>query len=141
MCHDPKSLQKKQDHQMTFTLITLTIAFLVLLAFECISRCFYLQGYGIVDGRETYSRYIARETYAIAKLGLIIHASINCLLYCLSGSMFKKELRRRFTLSSRKSSSLPLFYDQDSHTNSTTMASKNTHSEQERLHKDWSVEV
>ena len=55
--------------------------------------------------------------------------------------MFKKELRRRFTLSSRKSSSLPLYYDQDSHTNSTTMASKNAHSEQERLHKDWSVEV
>ena len=121
---NPKNYRKKQEHQMTFTLITLTMAFLILLGFECVSRCFYLQGYGIVNGRETYSRYIARNTYAVAKLGLIIHASINCLLYCLSGSMFKKELRRRFAISSRISSSFSLYYDQDSHTNSISITSK-----------------
>ena len=133
-----KSLRKKQVQQMTFTLITLTMAFLILQGFQCISRCFYLQGYGIVDGRQTYSRYIVKNTYAVAKLGLIIHASINCLLYCLTGSMFKKELRklgRRFPLSSRKPSSLSLYYDQDSQTNRTTIVSKNADSEHERAHK------
>ena len=74
------------------------------------------------------------STYAVAKLGLIIHASINCLLYCLTGSMFKKELlklSRQFTLSSRscRPSSLTLYSDQDSHTNRTTIANKNADSE------------
>ena len=119
---------------MAFTLITLTMAFLILQGFQCISRCFYLQGYGIVDGRETYSRYIVKNTFAVAKLGLIIHASINCLLYCLTSSMFKKELlklRRQFTISSRRSSSLALYDDQDSHTNRTTITNKNADSEHE----------
>ena len=111
-----KNLRKKQEHHMTFTLITITVAFLILQGFQCISRCFYLQDYGLVDGRETRSRYIAKSTYAVARLGLIIHASINCLLYCLTASMFKKELlklSRQFTISSRscRSSSLPLYSD------------------------------
>ena len=115
---------------MTFTLITLTVVFLILQGFHCISRCFYLQGYGIVDGRETYSWYIVKNTYAVARLGLIIHASINCVLYCVTGSMFKKELlklRKGFLVSSRKSNSVPLYNDHDPHTDSTTMACQNKH--------------
>lgn len=115
---------------MTFTLITLTVAFLVLQGFNCISRCFYLQGYGIVDGRETYSWYIVKNTYGVAKLGLILHASVNCLLYCLTGSMFKKELlklRKGFPVSSRNSNSVPPHYGHGSHTNSTTMLSEDKH--------------
>lgn len=123
---------------MTFTLIILTIAFLVLQGFQCISKCFYLQRYGVVDGRETYSWYIVRDTYAVAKLGLIVHASLNFFFYCLAGSMFKKELRklrRQFAVSSRKSSSLSIYYDQGQDTSRTTIVGRNAESEYEREYK------
>ena len=82
---------------MVITLLTVTITFLLLLAVECLSRCFYLQNFGKREDNATHTWGIVKGTYSIANLGLVLHASLNCFLYCLTGTMFKKELRRTFS--------------------------------------------
>ena len=82
---------------MVVTLLTVTITFLLLLAAECLSRCFYLQNFGKREEKITHTWGVVKDTYSIASLGLVLHASLNCFLYCLTGTMFKKELRRTFS--------------------------------------------
>ncbi|XP_053398767.1 FMRFamide receptor-like [Mercenaria mercenaria] len=79
-----KEKAKKSEAQMTRLLLTVTFTFLVLIAFQCITQCFFMLGEG--DHR------IVSEAFSIAKLGIVINSSINFFLYCLSAARFRKEL-------------------------------------------------
>lgn len=81
------------DRQMTRMLLTVTFTFLVLLAWQCITQCFYMLGY---DGRNGPRWNKVDQSFAMAKLGVVINSSINFILYSCSGSIFRKELFAMF---------------------------------------------
>lgn len=79
-----KEKAKKSEAQMTRLLLTVTFTFLVLIAFQCITQCFFMLKEG--------NHRIVSEAFSIAKLGIVINSSINFFLYCLSARRFRKEL-------------------------------------------------
>jgi len=83
----------EHDKQMTRMLLTVTFTFLVLLAWQCITQCFYMLKYDNMKG----PRWDAvDQSFAVAKLGVVINSSINFILYSCSGSVFRKELFAMF---------------------------------------------
>ena len=87
--------QQKQEKQMTRMLLLVTFSFLILLAWQCISQCFFMLGVGKSDPT-TNQWNIVNTSFAVAKLGVIINSSINWIFYCLSGTMFRKEMIKMF---------------------------------------------
>ena len=81
------------DNQMTRMLLAVTFTFLVLLAWQCITQCFYMLGYG---GKKGPKWDAVDQSFAFAKLGVVINSSINFILYSCSGSVFRKELFAMF---------------------------------------------
>jgi len=82
-----------QRHETIFTkmlLITSTL-FLVLLLWQCLKQCFWLQNYGRND--ENKWRMVERF-YVSGKLGMVLSVSMNWIFYCLSCRAFRKELRK-----------------------------------------------
>jgi len=96
---DPKKVaeREQQDRQITRTLLMVTFTFLILLAWQCINQCFFMLKYGKTSKGQKWQ--MVEETYAFAKLGVVVNSSINCILYCFSGPTFRKELRRVFVRS------------------------------------------
>ncbi|XP_047142081.1 probable G-protein coupled receptor 139 isoform X1 [Hydra vulgaris] len=90
-----KSKQENREHQMTRTLFVVTFAFLILLAWQCIIQCFWMTGYGKSE-QHSYAWVMIDKNFAFAKMGVILNSAANCLLYCFTGSMFKKELIKIF---------------------------------------------
>lgn len=86
-----KNSTKKLERQMTITLLVVTISFLVFLIWRCIAQCFWMFHYGMDDPKKWY---IVSTVYAPARLGVVINASMNFTFYCLSGSFFRKEMKR-----------------------------------------------
>ena len=89
------SKQRKRENQVTRTLLVVTSSFLVLLALQCVSKCFWMTVYKRKEMNENSWMKID-SLYGFAKIGMVINSSINCLLYCVTGSMFKKELAKLF---------------------------------------------
>lgn len=77
---------KKAENQMTRLLLTVTFVFLILIALQCVTQCFFMMQPEIADMR------IVNEAFSVAKLGIVINSSINFFLYCLSARKFRKEL-------------------------------------------------
>ena len=77
-------------------LLAMTVSFLILLASQCISQCLYMLEHGKLNGKETDVWRLVDKSFAIAKLGVILNSSINCLLYCLTGSIFRMEIKKLF---------------------------------------------
>lgn len=88
------SRRLEQDRQVTFLLLTVTFVFLILMAWQCVNQCFWMKKFGQYSLLSVWDKVDA--SYAVAKLGAVINSSINSLLYCLSGSIFRKELRKLF---------------------------------------------
>ncbi|XP_002160368.1 G-protein coupled receptor daf-37 isoform X1 [Hydra vulgaris] len=86
---------RNRENQMTRTLLVITFSFLVLLAWQCISQCFWMQW---EYKKEKHSRVweIVDKNFAFGKLGVVINSSINFILYCLTGTMFRKEFKKVF---------------------------------------------
>ena len=75
---------------MTTMLLVVTFSFLVLLAWQCITQCFWMEYGREVD--EGFIWLMVDGAFAFAKLGVVINSAINVFLYCLSGRIFRKEL-------------------------------------------------
>ncbi|KAH3839742.1 FMRFamide receptor-like [Dreissena polymorpha] len=80
-----KEKARKSEAQLTRLLLMVTFTFLVLIAFQCITQCFFMLKSG--------DHVVVSKAFSIAKLGIVINSSINFFLYCLSGKRFRKELR------------------------------------------------
>lgn len=85
---DKKQERVKQQHQITKMLLFVTFAFIILLGWQCVSQCIWMIG---SEASDTNWDIIDRS-FAVAKLGIVINSSINWLLYCLTGSAFRKEI-------------------------------------------------
>ena len=83
---------------MTRTLLFITFSFLILLAWQCITQCFWMLGYGKHDRTQPDTWKMVDSSFALAKLGVIINSSINWIFYCFTCSMFRKEMRKLFGL-------------------------------------------
>lgn len=80
---------------MTIMLLTVTISFLVLLAWQCITQCFWMLEYGKTPKDPNSSTWqIVDTSFAFAKLGVIINSSINWFFYCITSTMFRNEMRK-----------------------------------------------
>eukprot|EP00092_Neocalanus_flemingeri_P056866 GFUD01067463.1.p1 GENE.GFUD01067463.1~~GFUD01067463.1.p1 ORF type:complete len:336 (-),score=33.94 GFUD01067463.1:130-1137(-) len=88
------SIRMRQDRSAHITLFTVTIFFLVLLLWECIASCLWFRGFLQSDPTGWTSVNIS---FAVGKLAIIIHCSLNCALYFASGSIFRSELCLLFT--------------------------------------------
>ena len=86
---DVKRQERIKEHrQITKLLLTVTISFLILLGWQCISQCLWMLG-----NADQANWSVIDKTFAIAKLGIIINSSINWVLYCITGSSFRREIR------------------------------------------------
>ncbi|KAL4217737.1 hypothetical protein ACF0H5_022477 [Mactra antiquata] len=107
---------KKSEAQMTRMLLTVTFTFLVLIAFQCITQCFFMLAAG--------NHRIVSEAFSIAKLGVVINSSINFFLYSLSAKRFRKELRvvlcARLEKDTDRSTSYSMSHTTSSSANSST---------------------
>jgi len=101
LSYKDKVNRERKNRQMTITLLTVTITFLVLLAWQCVAQCFWQLGYHQDDPDQTIWNMVDMS-FAFAKLGIIIHSSINCLLYYVSGPTFRREVSKFLGLSKKK---------------------------------------
>lgn len=89
-----KQARNKHDVQMTRVLLTVTFTFLFLLALQCITQCFYMLGQGKKKENVAWNQHAVDIAFSLAKMGVVINSAINCFLYCLTGSLFRSELKR-----------------------------------------------
>ena len=89
--------KEKQERKMTRVLLAITFSFLILLAWQCITQCFYMLGVGKKNTPESNQWNVTDVSFAFAKLGVIINSSINWIFYCYSGSTFRKIMIGMFT--------------------------------------------
>uniref|UniRef100_A0A0K2U7C5 Putative Gprotein coupled receptor 139like [Hydra vulgaris] n=1 Tax=Lepeophtheirus salmonis TaxID=72036 RepID=A0A0K2U7C5_LEPSM len=86
----------QNDQSITKTLLGLTFTFIILLTFQCVCQCLWMLHFnGDADARvwETVNSF-----YAFARLSVVVHCVINCLLYCFTGTLFRRELFKLFGL-------------------------------------------
>lgn len=86
----------RQQHQITKTLLFVTFAFIILLGWQCITQCLWMVGYSQSDAQWS----MIDKMFSVAKLGIMVNSSINWVLYCLTGSSFRKEIAKLFQFSS-----------------------------------------
>jgi len=85
----------KKNRKMTITILTVTTSFFVLLLWQCIAHCFWLLGYHQDDPDKSIWNMVD-ASYAASRLGVIIHSSVNCPLYYVSGPLFRREVSKLF---------------------------------------------
>ena len=90
------SCLQRHENQVTAMLLSITFSFLVLFAWQCISQCFWMTQHGITDGVPTVVWEIVDNSFAAAKLGAVINASLNCVLYYCTGCIFRREVAKIF---------------------------------------------
>ena len=82
---------------MTRMLLVVTFAFLLFLAWQCVTQCFWMLGHGKKgDNDKTKTWNMVDASFAFAKLGVVFNSSINCWLYCFTSTMFRKEMHNMF---------------------------------------------
>lgn len=77
---------RRAENQITRLLLVVTFSFLVMIGFQCIAQCFFML---MPDG---FDHRIIDESYAFAKLGVVVNSSVNFIFYCLSGRRFRTEI-------------------------------------------------
>jgi len=85
--------RRAQNRRTTSTLLTVTFTFLVLLLWQCIVQCFWMQEFHKHDTQQPQIWEGVDISFGLAKLGIVLYSSINCILYFLTGTLFKRELR------------------------------------------------
>ena len=92
-----------REKQTTIVLLTISISFLVLLLWQCVTQCFWMLSYK-KDNPNVWNS--VDSAYDFARLGVVINSSLNFVLYCISGTMFRKEICKMFNLHQESYSSL-----------------------------------
>jgi len=82
-----------KEYQTTIILLTISFSFLLFLIWQCITQCFYMLHFK--SGNKKVWSEIS-SAYAPARLGVVLNSSVNFVLYCLSGKIFRKEMYRMF---------------------------------------------
>ena len=82
--------ESKRERQTTAILLVISISFLLFLIWHCITQCFWMLKYGQDISGSAW--FYVDSAYAFARLGVVVNSSINFVLYCLTGSMFRKEM-------------------------------------------------
>lgn len=88
---DSVKRKMSKERQTTIILLSVTFSFLMFLIWQCITQCFYMMHFRRQDKKAWWD---IDSAYAPARLGVILNSSINFLLYCCTGSMFRKEMFR-----------------------------------------------
>eukprot|EP00092_Neocalanus_flemingeri_P076316 GFUD01094645.1.p1 GENE.GFUD01094645.1~~GFUD01094645.1.p1 ORF type:complete len:355 (+),score=59.00 GFUD01094645.1:36-1067(+) len=88
------SHRMRQDRSVGITLFSVTLGFLVLLLWECIATCLWFRGFKKSDPAAWTAVNIS---FAVGKLAIVFHSSLNCMLYFITGSLFRSELRLLLT--------------------------------------------
>lgn len=104
---------------MTRMLLAVTFTFLILLAWQCVTQCFWMLSYGKHSLDQTRWKMVD-SSFALAKLGVILNSSINWCLYCITSSMFRKKMKLLFGIRIQRRR------EHTSDTSSTSMSLKST---------------
>ncbi|XP_012562545.2 probable G-protein coupled receptor 139 [Hydra vulgaris] len=91
-----KKSKSNREKQTTVILLTVTVSFLIFLLWQCLTQCFYMQW-----NRNKHSSDV-EKAFDFAKLGVVINSSMNFVLYCISGTMFRNEFLKIFINLSQK---------------------------------------
>ena len=82
---------------MTRMLLVVTFAFLLFLAWQCVTQCFWMLGHGKEGNNDkTKTWNMVDASFAFAKLGVVFNSSINWFFYCFTSTMFRKEMHKMF---------------------------------------------
>jgi len=84
--------KKPKKQKTTGTLLTVTFTFLALLLWQCVAQCFWMQGFHKTDMQNPQIWNAVNISFGVAKIGIVVYSSMNCLLYFFTGSLFKNEL-------------------------------------------------
>ncbi|KAK3091717.1 hypothetical protein FSP39_022110 [Pinctada imbricata] len=103
-----KDKTRRAENQLTRLLLIVTFTFLVLIALQCITQCFYMLK------PKSANLQLVDEAFSVAKLGVVINSSINFFLYCLSGQRFRRELFNLLHLLKSKEDESSIIHNTDS---------------------------
>lgn len=94
----PKKPSKveRREMEMTRTLLSVTFTFLLFLLWQCLTQCFYMQNFDKDKQDTSRSWHYVDSSQAFAQLGVVLNSSVNWLLYCFTGSTFRKEMFQCF---------------------------------------------
>ena len=86
------------EKQVTISLLAVTFTFIVLLFWQCVSKCFFMLKFGQeLDSHLEIWKFVDGN-FALSKIGLVLNSAINSFIYCCCGSNFRKELKNMFSL-------------------------------------------
>ena len=89
---------RKMEKQVTISLLAVTFTFIVLLFWQCVSKCFFMLKFGQeLDSHLEIWKFVDGN-FALSKIGLVLNSAINSFIYCCCGSNFRKELKNMFSL-------------------------------------------
>jgi neuropeptide Y receptor type 1 len=91
---DKTSKKDRREREMTIMLLSVTFTFLLFLLWQCVTQCLFMLGFNKDKQDTSMSWHYVDRSFAFAKLGVVVNSSINWLLYCISGSAFRKEMGR-----------------------------------------------
>ena len=87
-----------REKQLTISLLAVTFTFIVLLFWQCVSKCFFMLTFDeSVDSHLEIWKFVDGN-FALSKIGLVLNSAINSIIYCCCGSNFRKELKKMFAL-------------------------------------------
>ena len=89
-----------KEKQLTNVIMVVTTSFLISMAWQCITQCIYEAKYHL--GRKHNLAFsLVDSAAAFVPLGVTLKSSINCMLYSLSSSLFRKQLAMVLCVSRR----------------------------------------
>lgn len=104
----PKPRHERGARQTTKLLLVVTFTFLAFLAWLCITQCLWMQEY---RRAEKHTWRIVDNSFTLGKLGIVFNSSINWCLYCITGSIFRKQARSMLGLQFTKISYIRRYFN------------------------------
>jgi len=90
------SKKDRREREMTMMLLSVTFTFLLFLLWQCVTQCFWMLNFNKDKQATSDSWHYVDSSFAFAKLGVVLNSSVNWVLYCCSGTTFRKEMMNFF---------------------------------------------